>query len=43
VLFNDEPSAEAALHIAAAHRRLGTTGILPTLITSAPDAMRVGR
>jgi N-acetylglucosamine-6-phosphate deacetylase len=34
VLFNDAPSLEGALHIAAAHRRLGTTGILPTLITS---------
>ena len=40
VLFNDEPSAEAARHIAAAHRRLGTTGILPTLITSDRATMR---
>ena len=34
VLFNDAPTEEGARHIAAAHRRLGTTGILPTLITS---------
>jgi N-acetylglucosamine-6-phosphate deacetylase len=40
VLFNDDPSAAAALHIAAAHRRLGTTGILPTLMTSEPGAMQ---
>jgi len=38
-LFNDDPSAACARHIAAAHRRLGTTGILPTLITSAQDTM----
>jgi N-acetylglucosamine-6-phosphate deacetylase len=40
VLFNDDPSAAAALHIAVAHRRLGTTGVFPTLITSAPETMR---
>jgi N-acetylglucosamine-6-phosphate deacetylase len=40
VLFNDDPSAAAARHIAAAHRQLGTTSILPTLITSAPETMR---
>jgi N-acetylglucosamine-6-phosphate deacetylase len=37
LLFNDRPDAEAARHIARAHRRLGTTGILPTLITSDRD------
>ncbi len=36
LLFNDDPSAEAARAIAAAHRRLGTTSILPTLITDTP-------
>jgi N-acetylglucosamine-6-phosphate deacetylase len=36
VLFNDAPTREAARTIAAAHRRLGTTGILPTLITDTP-------
>jgi N-acetylglucosamine-6-phosphate deacetylase len=40
VLFNDTPTAEAALAIAAAHRRLGTLAIMPTLITSPPPAMR---
>jgi N-acetylglucosamine-6-phosphate deacetylase len=39
VLFNDDPSAATARHIAAAHRKLGTTGILPTLITSPPADM----
>ena len=40
VLFNDTPTAEGALAIAAAHRLLGTTAILPTLITSDAAAMR---
>jgi N-acetylglucosamine-6-phosphate deacetylase len=40
VLFNDQPTSQAALHMAAAHRRLGTTSILPTLITSTPETMR---
>jgi N-acetylglucosamine-6-phosphate deacetylase len=35
-LFNDDPGPEAARAIAAAHRRLGTTAILPTLITDTP-------
>jgi N-acetylglucosamine-6-phosphate deacetylase len=30
ILFNDDPSATSARAIAAAHRRLGTTAILPT-------------
>jgi N-acetylglucosamine-6-phosphate deacetylase len=33
VLFNDTPTADAALAIAAAARRTGTTGVLPTLMT----------
>jgi len=33
ILFNDAPTAQAARAIAAAHRRLGTTSVLPTLIT----------
>ncbi len=37
ILFNDDPSATSARAIAAAHRRLGTTAILPTLITDTPD------
>ena len=39
VLFNDTPTLEGALAIAAAHRGLGTTGLLPTMITDAPAAM----
>jgi N-acetylglucosamine-6-phosphate deacetylase len=33
LLFNESPLPERARAIAAAHRRLGTTSILPTLIT----------
>jgi N-acetylglucosamine-6-phosphate deacetylase len=33
VLFNDSPTPEAIAHIGAAHRRFGTTGFLPTLIS----------
>jgi N-acetylglucosamine-6-phosphate deacetylase len=39
VLFNTTPTAEAALAIAAAHRRYGTTSLLPTLITDRPEIM----
>jgi N-acetylglucosamine-6-phosphate deacetylase len=37
VLLNDDPTAAAMAHIAAAHARLGTTALLPTLITDSPD------
>jgi N-acetylglucosamine-6-phosphate deacetylase len=40
LLFNDAPTQETARAIAAAHRLLGTTSILPTLITDAPEQMR---
>jgi N-acetylglucosamine-6-phosphate deacetylase len=33
VLFNDQPTVEGIRAIGAAHRRYGTTGFLPTLIT----------
>lgn len=33
VLFNDEPTVEAIREIGRAHRRFGTTGFLPTLIS----------
>jgi N-acetylglucosamine-6-phosphate deacetylase len=33
ILFNDAPSASAVARIGAAHRRTGTTGFLPTLIS----------
>src|SRR5580700_7317397 len=34
VLFNDAPSVQTIRTIAAAHRRFGTTGFLPTLISA---------
>jgi N-acetylglucosamine-6-phosphate deacetylase len=40
VLFNDAPTPEAILAIAAAHRRFGTTALLPTLITDSAEKMR---
>jgi N-acetylglucosamine-6-phosphate deacetylase len=39
VLLNDRPTAEGMRAIARAHRRLGTTALLPTLITDAPEQM----
>ena len=39
VLFNNEPTVEAIATIAAAHRRFGTTALLPTFITDRPDKM----
>jgi N-acetylglucosamine-6-phosphate deacetylase len=39
VLFNAEPTVEGVAKIAAAHRREGTTAILPTVITDAPDVL----
>jgi N-acetylglucosamine-6-phosphate deacetylase len=33
VLFNDQPSVDGIATIAAAHRRFGTTALLPTLIS----------
>lgn len=34
VLFNDDPSVDAVIEIGRAHRRFGTTGFLPTLIST---------
>ena len=39
VLFNDDPSVGSIAAIAAAHRRIGTTGILPTLISDDLDVV----
>jgi N-acetylglucosamine-6-phosphate deacetylase len=39
VLFNDEPSPESIRAIGAAHRRFGTTGFLPTLISDDLDTI----
>ncbi|MFZ1106654.1 MAG: N-acetylglucosamine-6-phosphate deacetylase [Hyphomicrobiaceae bacterium] len=41
VLFNDAPTPEAIDRIAAAHRRLGTTALLPTLISDTPEKVQV--
>ncbi|MGA8155744.1 MAG: N-acetylglucosamine-6-phosphate deacetylase [Rhodoplanes sp.] len=40
VLFNDVPTVEGIRTIAAAHRKFGTTALLPTLITDTPEKMR---
>ncbi|GMM93858.1 N-acetylglucosamine-6-phosphate deacetylase [Qipengyuania sp. MTN3-11] len=40
VLFNDAPTVETIAAIADAHRRFGTTGLLPTLISDDLDTMR---
>jgi N-acetylglucosamine-6-phosphate deacetylase len=39
VLFNEQPTVEAIRAIGAAHRRYGTTGFLPTLITDDLDTV----
>jgi N-acetylglucosamine-6-phosphate deacetylase len=43
VLFNDQPSPQGIAAIAAAHRRFGTTALLPTLISDTPATMRAAR
>jgi N-acetylglucosamine-6-phosphate deacetylase len=43
VLFNDDPSPEGIAVIAAAHRRFGTTSLLPTLITDTSEKMQAAR
>lgn len=40
VLFNDAPTVETIRRIAHAHRRFGTTGLLPTLISDGAATMR---
>lgn len=40
VLFNDNPTPQGIAAIAAAHRRFGTTGFLPTLITDTAEKMQ---
>jgi N-acetylglucosamine-6-phosphate deacetylase len=39
VLFNDDPTVEVIRAIGAAHRRFGTTGFLPTLISADLDVV----
>jgi N-acetylglucosamine-6-phosphate deacetylase len=43
VLFNDDPSPRGIGAIAAAHRRFGTTALLPTLLSDTPEKMRAAR
>jgi len=43
VLFNDDPSPRGIDAIAVAHRRFGTTALLPTLISDTPEKMRAAR
>jgi N-acetylglucosamine-6-phosphate deacetylase len=40
LLFNDAPTVDTLRAIAVAHRRFGTTGLLPTLITDTAARMR---
>ena len=40
VLFNDAPTVATIRRIGAAHRRVGTTGFLPTLISDDAERMR---
>lgn len=42
VLFNDAPTVETIATIAAAHRRFGTTGLFPTLISDDLAVVRAG-
>jgi N-acetylglucosamine-6-phosphate deacetylase len=43
VLFNDAPTPDGIAAIVAAHRRFGTTALLPTLISDTPAKMRAAR
>jgi N-acetylglucosamine-6-phosphate deacetylase len=38
-LLNDNPSVETVKRIAESHRKFGTTGMLPTVITDAPNIL----
>jgi N-acetylglucosamine-6-phosphate deacetylase len=40
VLFNDSPTPETIVSIARAHRKFGTTALLPTFITDTREKMR---
>ena len=43
LLFNDDPSPRAILAIAAAHRRFGTTALLPTMLSDTPAKIHAAR
>lgn len=38
-LLNDNPTIDTVRHIAESHRKFGTTGLLPTVITDAPEVL----
>ncbi len=38
-LFNDSPTVECIRRIAESHRKFGTTGMLPSVITDTPDVL----
>ena len=38
-LLNDNPTIDTVRRIAESHRKFGTTGLLPTVITDAPDVL----
>ncbi len=40
VLLNDTPTVDAVRSIAVAHRKFGTVGLLPTVITDAPSILQ---
>lgn len=42
ILFNDSPTVEGVATIAAAHRKFGTTALLPTLISDDLDVVAAG-
>ena len=43
VLFNDSPTPETIATILAAHRKFGTTAVLPTLITDTFEKMKAAK
>ena len=43
VLFNNSPTPDAIAAIMAAHRKFGTTALLPTLITDTFEKMRAAK
>ena len=42
LMFNSQPTVETILHIAKAHRRFGTVGILPTMLPDFPEIISEG-
>jgi N-acetylglucosamine-6-phosphate deacetylase len=40
VMLNNEPTSDAVLRIAAAHRACGTTSLLPTVMSDTPERQR---